>query len=136
MIDYTRQDFVAEVARVTDGRGVRMVFDSVGKDTFEGSLASLARCGHLVNFGQSSGPVAPVAMARLSAGSLTVSRPVVFHYIADRAALEALAAQVFAAVAAGHLVVEAPQRYALDQASQAHRDLESRRNMGAPVLIP
>lgn len=136
VIDYRREDFVAAVNALTRGQGVRVVFDSIGRDTFAGSLEVLARRGHLVNFGQSSGPVAPLEMSKLAARSLTVSRPIVFDYMRERPALERLAAQVFAAVETGVLHVEEPRRYALGDAAQAHRDLESRAVMGPPVLVP
>lgn len=136
VIDYRRDDFVEAVRNFSGGNGVRVVFDSVGKDTFAGSLASLARCGHLVNFGQSSGKVAPLAMSDLSAKSATVSRPVVFDYMRDRSSLESLTAKVFKALADGLIEVDAPRKYRLDQAQTAHRDLEARVAMGAPVLVP
>jgi NADPH2:quinone reductase len=136
VIDYRRQNFVQAVDRISGGRGVRVVFDSVGKDTFVGSLACLARCGHLVNFGQSSGRVAPIALSDLGAKSATLTRPVVFDYMRDRAALESLTAKVFQAVAQGILEVDPPRKYPLGAAQAAHRDLEARVPMGAPVLVP
>jgi NADPH2:quinone reductase len=96
----------------------------------------LATCGHLVNFGQSSGPAAPITLADLSAKSATVSRPIVFHYMRERAARQTLSDAVFGAVAAGFLHVDAPRVYALHEAAAAHRDLEARVAMGPPVLVP
>jgi NADPH2:quinone reductase len=136
VILYRDNDVVAAVREITSGYGVDVAYDSVGKDTFLGSLECLARLGHLVNFGQSSGPVAPFPVAQLSAKSNTLTRPMLFHYIAERPALEETAAMVFQAVADSVLTVDAIQQYRLRDAPEAHRDLEARRITGAPVLVP
>ena len=101
VILYRQEDFVARVKEITGGRGVDVAYDSVGRDTFDGSLESLALRGHLVNFGQASGSVPPFEVSRLAARSTSVSRPILFHYIADRRSLEAFAAPVFEAVLSG-----------------------------------
>lgn len=135
--DFRTADFRAEVRRLTDGRGVRVVYDSVGADTFELSLDCLAPRGTLISFGESSGPVAPVSLGTLGAkGSLAVMRPSIAHYTADRAELEAAAARLFAALRAGVLTPAAPRCYPLAAAAQAHADLEGRRTAGAVVLLP
>ncbi len=133
---YRERDVAAEIARITGGRGVDVVFDSVGHDTFPGSLAALALRGHLVNFGQSSGPVEPLAMSTLATKSLTVTRPILFHYLADPAAYRTMAAEVFAWLAEGTLRPEPPQRIPLADASRAHDALESRSTVAPIVLIP
>ena len=132
---YRQEDFVARVRAITNGRGVDVAYDSVGHDTFQGSLDSLALLGHLVNFGQSSGPVEPFRIAALSAKSNSVSRPMLFHYIANRAALEDMAAGFFAALADGVLTAGPIQTYDLSDVATAHRDLEARRTTGAVVLL-
>jgi len=136
VINYAHADFADEVKRLTDGRGADVVYDSVGKDTFTRSLQSLAPLGHLVNFGQSSGPVEPFTPSQLSVGSYTVTRPMLFHYIADRMRLERCASLVFDALAHGTIRVDAVSTYPLAEASRAHRDLEERRMAGSPVLQP
>jgi NADPH2:quinone reductase len=136
VVNYASADFATEVMRLTGGRGAEVVYDSVGRDTFLRSLQCLAPRGHLVNFGQSSGPVEPFAPALLSAGSYSVTRPVLFHYIAGRARLAACAGLVFDAVARGIIRVDDIVTYPLANAAEAHRDLEARRLTGSPVLLP
>jgi NADPH2:quinone reductase len=136
VIDYRRENFVDAVREITGGRGVQVAYDSVGKDTFAGSLECLAKRGHLVNFGQSSGPVAPLSMPQLAAKSASVSRPVMFDYIEPRAALELLTQKVFQALADRVITVDSIRKYALHDVQSAHRDLEARVPMGAPVLVP
>lgn len=136
VIPYRDVDFVPEVRRITNGRGVDVAYDSVGHDTFDGSLDALATFGHLVNFGQSSGPVEPLAMTRLAAKSLTVSRPIIFHYTAETARLRAMADEVFAAFAAGTLFTEPGETFPLTGAAAAHARLECREATGPLVLIP
>jgi NADPH:quinone reductase len=113
---------------------VDVAYDGVGHDTFSGSLDCLALFGTLVNFGQSSGPVPPLTISRLSAGSNSVVRPMLFHYIRERAALEAYAAETFAAVAAGTIRVNVGLRLPLACAAQAHEALESRATTGSVIL--
>ncbi|MDF2235466.1 quinone oxidoreductase [Albimonas sp. CAU 1670] len=133
---YREEDFVARVAEITGGRGVDVAYDSVGKDTFEGSLDCLARLGRLVNFGQSSGPVAPLEVSRLFKGSNSLARPSVFAYLADPWRAEAMAADLFAAIEAGVAKTRVERELPLAEAAEAHRLLESRTLAGAVVLRP
>jgi NADPH:quinone reductase len=135
-IIYTEQDFEAEVKHITGGNGVDVVYDSVGHDTFDKSLACLAPLGHLVLFGQSSGFVPPFDLMRLSRGSLSVTRPIVFHYVAARADLLRHAAQVLGWVGQGRLRVQIDRRYPLGQAAEAQVARASRRTTGKLLLIP
>lgn len=126
-----------EVSVGEPGQGNILVHQSaVGRDTFAESLESLAFCGALVNYGQASGPVDPIAPAALGAKSNRLSRPVVFHYLRRRSALEAMAAELFQAVAAGVLKADIGLHLPLDRAREAHAALEARRTTGAVVLIP
>ncbi|MGF0310034.1 quinone oxidoreductase family protein [Rhodococcus sp. IEGM1428] len=130
-------DIAARVRDITDGEGVHAVYDGVGADTFEASLASLRIRGTLVLFGAASGPVPPLDPQRLNgAGSLFLTRPTLAHHIRDRAELEWRAGDVFAAMASGTLTVQVGARYALEDAAQAHIDLESRKTTGSIVLVP
>jgi NADPH:quinone reductase-like Zn-dependent oxidoreductase len=115
---------------------VRVVYDAVGKDTLAGSLDALALCGHLVSYGQASGPIGSVDPDALAAKSVTFSRPVLFHYTADPADLRAISTNVFDMIGRGALKVPINQRYRLAEAAQAHRDLEARRTTGAIILLP
>jgi NADPH:quinone reductase-like Zn-dependent oxidoreductase len=135
-IVYTRDDFVARVKEITGGKGVRVVYDAVGKDTLAGSLDALALCGHLVSYGQASGAIGPVDPDALAAKSVTFSRPVLFHYTADPADLRAISTSVFDMIERGALKVPINQRYPLAEAAQAHRDLEARRTTGTTILLP
>ncbi|MCK4711896.1 MAG: zinc-binding dehydrogenase, partial [Marinosulfonomonas sp.] len=136
MIDYTAEDFVERVAEITGGAGVDAAYDSVGKDTLAGSLSCLKTFGTLVNFGQSSGPALDFKLSDLAAGSFTVTRPVLFHFTADRAYLEAATADLFEMIANGALKINVNQRYPLANAAEAHRALEGRKTTGSTVLIP
>jgi NADPH:quinone reductase len=134
-IVYTRQDFVAEVGRITGGAKLPVVYDSVGKDTFLKSLDCLRPRGLMVNFGNASGAVdqfPPNLLAQK--GSLFLTRPTLFHYIATREELEQSAADLFEVVSSGKVKVEVSQRYALKDAARAHRDLESRKTTGSTTL--
>ena len=136
-IVYTRENFVERVKEITGGKGVPVVYDSVGKDTFSASLDCLSMRGMLVNFGGSSGPVAPFDILLLAQkGSLYVTRPTLATYTAARPALLAMAAEMFELVKAGKIVSEARQTYALKDAVQAHRDLEARKTTGSTLLLP
>ena len=136
-IVYTREDFVPRVREITDGVGVPVVYDSVGADTWEGSLDCLSRFGTLVSFGNSSGPVPPFAPTTLSTkGSLFLTRPTLFHYTAERDDLVDSANELFEVLAKGSVAVEVNQTYPLEDAAQAHRDLEARANTGSTVLLP
>ncbi|HIC7207625.1 quinone oxidoreductase family protein [Burkholderia stabilis] len=135
-IDYSREDVAKRVRELTDGAGVDVVFDSVGKDTFEGSLDSLKRRGLMVCVGTASGPIPPFDPQRLAMkGSLYLTRPALADYIADPAEKNDLAGELFAHVAAGRIRIEINQRYALQDAAQAHLDLESRKTTGSSVFI-
>lgn len=136
VVVHSERDF-SEVAReVTDGRGVRAVFDGIGKTTFERSLDSLAPRAHMVLFGQASGKVPPVDPLRLSKGSLFLTRPGIADYTATRAEMQWRADDVLAAVASGTLEVHVHERYPLAEASRAHAALESRKTTGKLLLVP
>lgn len=137
VLNYRETDFVKAVADITGGRKCDVVYDSVGKDTFEGSLDCLKPRGMMVSFGQSSGAVPPFSLGLLAQkGSLFVTRPTLFTYIAARADLEASAAALFDVVRSGAVKIRINQRYPLSEAAQAQADLEGRRTTGATVLIP
>ncbi len=135
VINYQREDFVARVKEITGGAGVKAVYDSVGKDTFERSLDCLAPFGLLANFGNASGPVAAFNLGILGAkGSLYVTRPTLFTHIATRERTQEMADDLFGMVASGAVSIPIDQRYPLEQVAQAHRDLEGRRTTGCTVL--
>jgi NADPH2:quinone reductase len=134
---YRDEDVAARVREVTGGVGVPVAYDSVGKDTFEGTLASLARRGLFVSFGNASGPVPAFEPLRLSrAGSLFFTRPTMGDYTATRAELEESAGALFDMIAAGKLRIEIGQRFRLADARQAHEALQGRETIGATVLLP
>jgi NADPH2:quinone reductase len=136
VINYSRDDVAKRVRELTDGVGVNVVFDSVGKDTFESSLDSLKRRGLMVCVGTASGPIPPFNPQILAMkGSLFLTRPALADYIADPAEKNELAAEIFGHVAAGRIRIELNQRYALEDAVQAHRDLESRKTTGSSVFV-
>ena len=135
-IIYTREDFARQVMSITGGHGADVVFDGVGRDTLTKSLEALALRGHLVSYGQSSGSAQPLDIALLTPKSARLSRPVLFHYIADPADLRASAQRVFDLLARGVLKASVNHRHALTEAAQAHRDLEARQTSGATVLTP
>jgi NADPH:quinone reductase len=137
VILYTTSDFVAETRRLTEGRGVQVVYDGVGRDTFEGSLACLAPRGMLALFGQASGSVGPFDPGLLAQkGSLFLTRPTLYHYVASREELLARAGDVLGWVAAGHLRLRIEKTYPLAEAAEAHRALEGRQTSGKVLLIP
>lgn len=134
---YDREDVAARVRDITEGRGVAVAYDSVGKDTFEASLASLKRRGTLVLFGNASGPVPPFDPLRLSrGGSLYVTRPTLFDYVATVEELDASAAALFAVIRSGAVKVEIGQTFPLAEVRQAHEALAGRKTTGSTVLIP
>src|SRR5512143_3303267 len=136
-IVYTRENFVDRVKALTGGKGVPVVYDGVGKDTFPGSLDCLAPRGMFVSYGNASGPVPPLDILTLSAkGSLYVTRPTLVTYTATRANIEAMAKDVFDLVLAGKIVSEPRQSFALKDAAGAHIALEARATTGATVLLP
>ena len=137
VIDYRNDDFVARVGEITGGRKCDVVYDSVGVDTYMGSLDCLRPLGMLVLFGQSSGPIPPFNLGLLAQkGSLYVTRPTLFVYIAKRADLELFASALFGVISRGVVDVQINQRYALADAAQAHADLEARRTTGTTILLP
>lgn len=136
VIDYTSEDFVARVKELTGGKGVAVVYDSVGKDTFLKSLDCLRPLGMMVSFGQSSGSVPPFDTGLLAAkGSLFLTRPSLMAYTAERADLVASAAELFDVVKSGAVKIEVNQTYPLSEAAQAHRDLEARKTTGSTVFL-
>jgi len=137
VIRYTDQDFEAEVKRLTNGAGLQVIYDSVGKTTFDKGLNCLARRGMMVLYGQSSGPVGPFDPQVLSQkGSLFLTRPTVVHYIATRAELLARAGEVLGWLETGRLKVRIDREFPLAEAAEAHRQLESRKTTGKVLLIP
>ncbi len=133
----SREDIAGRVRDITGGRGVPVVYDSIGRDTFEASLASLAPRGMMVSFGQSSGPVGAFDPARLAqGGSLFYTRPGLAHYIAARDDLELSAGRLFDMVTSGRVKIEIRQTRPLSEIREAHRDLEGRRTTGSTVLLP
>ncbi|MDX1485641.1 MAG: quinone oxidoreductase [Alphaproteobacteria bacterium] len=136
-IVYTRENFVDRVRELTDGKGVPVVYDSVGKDTWEGSLDCLSPLGLMVSFGNASGPApAFTVLDLMRRGSLFVTRPVLAHYTASREDLVETAQDLFDVVTSGAVKIEINQRYPLEQAETAHRDLEARKTTGSTILIP
>lgn len=134
---YKNENVPERVRELTGGAGVPVVYDSVGKDTFEGSLDSLAPLGMLVSFGNASGPVAPFEPGILAAkGSLFFTRPTLMTYTAKRDDLVAAAEELFSVVTSGAVKIEVNQTYPLAEAAQAHRDLEARKTTGSTVLLP
>jgi NADPH2:quinone reductase len=136
-INYHTEDFVARVKDITGGRGVKVVYDSVGKDTWEKSLDCLRPFGLMASFGNASGPVPPFAPGALGAkGSLYVTRQTLFTHIATRESTQAMADELFNVVASGQVQIRIDQRYPLAQVQQAHRDLEARKTTGSTILLP
>ncbi|GAB4470888.1 MAG: quinone oxidoreductase [Burkholderiaceae bacterium] len=136
-IDYTKENFVERVMALTNGQKVPVVYDGVGKDTWEGSLDCLQPRSLMVSFGNASGPVTGVNLGILAQkGSLYVTRPTLAHHITPRSRLEASAAELFDLMTRGKIKVEIDQRYALADAAAAHRDLASRKTTGSSVLLP
>jgi len=134
-IVYTREDFVERVKELTKGEKVPVVYDSVGKDTFMKSLDCLRPTGLMVNFGQASGPIGPIDLGIFGAkGSLFYTRPTLNTYAAKRADMLVMAKDLFDAVTSGAVKIEIPQTYALKDAAQAHRDLQSRKTTGSTVF--
>jgi NADPH:quinone reductase len=137
MINYSKENFVERVLTLTGGKKVPVVYDSVGKSTWEGSLDCLQPRGLMVSFGNASGPVPPVTIGVLATkGSLYVTRPTLATYIATREELETRARALFDVVRSGKVKIEISKQYPLAEAAQAHRDLESRKTTGSIVLVP
>ncbi|MBO9516078.1 MAG: quinone oxidoreductase [Variovorax sp.] len=134
-INYAKENFAQRVKEITGGKGVKVVYDSVGKDTFEGSLECLRPFGLLAIFGNGSGPVPPFNLGLLGAkGSLYVTRPTLFTHIATRESTQAMADDLFAVVESGAVKIPIDQRYRLEDVQQAHRDLEARKTTGCTIL--
>jgi len=134
-INYSTENFAERVKAITGGKGVKVVYDSVGKDTYEGSIDCLRPFGLLAVFGNGSGPVPPINLGMLaSKGSLYVTRPTLFTHTATREATQAMADDLFAVVQSGAVKIPIDQRYALGDVQQAHRDLEARKTTGCTIL--
>jgi len=134
-INYAAEDFLARVKEITDGKGVKVVYDSVGKDTWDKSLDCLAPFGLMASFGNASGPVAPMAPGMLGPkGSLYLTRQTLFTHIATRESTQAMADELFDVVVSGKVQVHIAQRYTLENVQQAHRDLEARQTTGCTIL--
>ena len=137
VILYRHEDVAAEVRRITGGKGVPVAYDSVGKDTFEGTLASLARRGLFVSFGNASGPAPAFEPGRLArAGSLFFTRPTLFDYIVTTEELDESAGALFDLIGSGKVKIEIGQTFPLAEAAKAHQALEGRATIGASLLIP
>ena len=136
-INYTTENFADKVKELTGGKGVPVVYDSIGKDTWEGSLNCLSPLGYMISFGNASGPVPPVSINSLAPkGSLYVQRPTLTTYASRREWLEEMAGDLFDVVSSGKVKIEINQRYALKDVGQAHTALESRKTTGCTVLLP
>jgi NADPH2:quinone reductase len=136
-INYRTEDFAARVRELTDGKGVDVVMDAVGADTFEGSLDSLKPLGMFISFGNASGPVPPFNIGILGQkGSLKITRPTLFTHIADHDACQAMARHLLDKVEAGDVTIRIDQRFKLDEVADAHRALEARQTTGSTVLLP
>ncbi len=137
VINYNSENFVERVKELTGGAKVPVVYDSIGADTFIGSLDCLQPLGTMVSFGSASGPVPPFSLQELaSRGSLFITRPTLFSYAAKRADLEAMAADLFEMVASGKVKIDINQRYPLAEAARAHEELEARKTTGSSILLP
>ncbi len=136
VINYRETDFAEAVRDLTGGKGCAAVYDSVGRDTWRGSLACLQTRGMFVNFGQSSGMIEGFEMSDLSRGSLSANRPVLFDYIAERAELESRANDLYGRILDGTLTLDVARALPLGEAARAHADLEARRTVGSTILIP
>ena len=137
VINYNTENFVERVAQITKGEKVSVVYDSIGKDTFHGSLDCLRRLGLMVSFGNASGPVPAFSLDELvSRGSLFITRPTLFAYAATRKELEDMSADLFQMVGSGKIDVEVRQRYQLADVARAHQELEARKTTGSSILLP
>ncbi|MFS2137768.1 quinone oxidoreductase family protein [Duganella sp. Dugasp56] len=137
VINYNKENFTERVKEITGGKGVSAVYDSIGKDTFIGSLDCLQPLGTMVSFGNASGPVPPFSLSELAnRGSLFITRPSLMAYMARREDLEAAARSLFGVVASGEVKIDIRQRYSLADVAQAHIDLEARKTTGSSILLP
>ena len=135
-LTYHQEDFTETVMELTNGKGVDKIFDSVGKDTFKNSLKSIKVCGHLINFGQSSGPLDPISMSILAGKSLTISRPILFDYISDLTLYQKMADSVFQVFKNNKIILPEFQSFKLKDANLAHNMLEARKGGGSVYLEP
>lgn len=136
-INYRSEDFAAKVKELTGGKGVDVVMDAVGADTFEGSLDSLKPLGMMISFGNASGPVPPFSVGILGQkGSLKITRPTLFTHIAEHETCQAMAQQLFGKVLAGDVKIKIDQTFPLDEVAAAHEALEARKTTGSTILIP
>lgn len=136
-INYRDEDWVARVRELTGGKGVDVVMDAVGADTFEGSLDCLRPLGMMISFGNASGPVPPLSLATLAQkGSLKITRPTLFTHIAEHETCQQMARELFAKVESGDVIIHIDQRFPLDEVAEAHRALEARRTTGSTILLP
>ena len=133
-INYRSENFAERVQAITQGQGVKVVYDSVGQDTWEGSLACLRRLGLMVSFGNASGPVPPISLAALAPKGLYLTRPSVFVYAHSRLATQAMADDLFEVVSSGKVNIHIAQRYTLEDVRAAHEALEARQTMGSSIL--
>jgi len=136
MINYNTEDFVERVMELRDGEGVNVVYDSVGKDTYPGSLNCLKKFGTMVNFGQSSGPATEFKLADLAVGSYSVSRPILYHFTEERSWLEKASRSLFELILKGDMSILINQTFRLEEAADAHRMLEARKTTGCTILLP
>lgn len=136
-INYSTENFTERVKEITDGKGVPVVYDSVGKETFQGSLDCLQTFGSLVTFGNASGPVPAVEpLVLMQKGSVTLCRPTLMHYTADHDRRDKAAAELFNVVGNGHITIEIGQTFHLSETAEAHRALEGRQTIGSTILLP
>ena len=136
-INYATEDFAERVKELTDGKGVDVVMDAVGKSTWEGSISCLKPLGMMISFGNASGPVDPVPLQTLAAGgSLKLTRPTLFTHIAEHDTCQEMARHLFQKVESGAVKITIGQRFALEEVQQAHRALEGRETTGQTVLLP
>ncbi|KKJ78219.1 quinone oxidoreductase [Kiloniella litopenaei] len=136
MIDYKSEDFVERIKEITGGQGVDAVYDSIGQDTYPGSLQCLKTFGSLVSFGQSSGPALDFKLSDLAAGSYTVTRPVLFHFTAEPGYLQSAADELFVMISSGKIKISINQKFNLSDVASAHDQLETRKTTGSTVLLP
>lgn len=136
VLDSRHADVVQQVYEITGGQGVAVAYDGVGRETFDASMQALGFCGHLVNFGQASGPVPALEVAKLAVRSLSLSRPIIFHYLRDAQVRTAMAKRVFAALQAGVLTVDLPRLFPLSDAAQSHRVLDTEGATRPLLLVP
>ncbi|MFD2206023.1 quinone oxidoreductase family protein [Kiloniella antarctica] len=135
-IDYRSENFVERINEITDGQGVDAVYDSVGKDTYPGSLNCLKIFGSLVNFGQSSGPALDFKLSDLAVGSYSVTRPILFHFTAEPGYLQSASDELFKMITSGKIKININQKFSLSEAVKAHDQLEGRKTTGSTILLP